>query len=134
MTKGQRLAEASKAFLGVRFVLHGRDPATGLDCVGLVVASLQAVGAKVNDPVGYGLRNTSISRWLKCAAGSGLTPATGPIGTGDIILCQSGPSQHHLMIALDHTRAIHAHAGLRRVVEQPFEEQESPVLTWRLSD
>ena len=30
----QALAEAAAALVGSRFRLHGRDPATGLDCIG----------------------------------------------------------------------------------------------------
>jgi hypothetical protein len=33
MTVCDDLANAAAGFLGVRFRLHGRDPATGLDCI-----------------------------------------------------------------------------------------------------
>ena len=38
------LARAAAGCLGVRFRLHGRDPATGLDCLGLLGAALVATG------------------------------------------------------------------------------------------
>ena len=41
---GEALAEAAVAFAGTRFRLHGRDPETGLDCIGLLAAALTRIG------------------------------------------------------------------------------------------
>ena len=35
---------AARAAIGARFRLHGRDPATGLDCVGLVACAAPRAG------------------------------------------------------------------------------------------
>lgn len=127
MTGGGPLAAAATQLIGSPFRLHGRDPATGLDCVGLVVAALKAIGAKPLAPTGYSLRNLSVDQWLHFAARSGLAPSPGPIRRDDVLLITLSHCQHHLAIAADATNVIHAHAGLRQVVHQPLES------TWRIS-
>ncbi len=40
----EAFAEAAESLVGIRFRLFGRDPAYGLDCVGLVAAALARSG------------------------------------------------------------------------------------------
>jgi cell wall-associated NlpC family hydrolase len=133
MNRGAALAEAASGFVGVAFRLHGRDPASGLDCVGLVAASLAACGCAPMVPVGYRLRNASIAGWIGCAARSELVPVDGPPQAGDVLLTCPGPGQHHLMIADTAASAIHAHAGLGRVVRQALPDRAQLRLAWRLT-
>ena len=107
-----RFAAAAEALLGAPFRLGGRDPATGVDCVGLVACALDGAEA----PTGYALRNSTIDRHLAFAARAGFRAASGAIERGDLILAQPGPAQHHLIVALGAAHYAHAHAGLRRVV------------------
>ena len=130
---GAHLAEAALDFVGVPFRLYGRDPAVGLDCIGLVAASLAAIGRKPCVPAGYRLRNSNIEQWLGDAHRSSLARSDGPTLTGDVLLTASGPAQHHLMIALSGSWVIHAHAGLRRVVTQPLPPTLRPLRQWRLT-
>lgn len=129
---GLTLARAAEALAGSPFRLHGRDPATGLDCVGLVAASLGAVGAKAPATAGYRLRNRSIGHLLACATDAGLTPCQGEIRPGDVLLVAPGPLQHHLLIALEGNRFVHAHAGLRRVAITPGPPAWPILRRWRL--
>lgn len=126
------LAEAAAHFVGIPFLLHGRDPRIGLDCVGLVYASLVRLGKYPQPPEGYRLRNTDPSIWYDFAAKSGLHPAFGPVQIGDVILVDTGPGQQHLVIAGRAGTGVHAHAGLRRVVCQPLVFPEFPRAHWRL--
>lgn len=127
-----RLAKAAATLIGVPFRLHGRNPATGLDCVGLVAASLEAIDLKPSAPRGYQLRNTSVERWLESARQSGLQMVSGaPIG-GDILLTVPGPGQAHLLIVESSVSVIHAHAGLGRVVRQPFDQSLKLQYIWRV--
>ena len=57
---GAALAAAAESLVGTRFRLHGRDPDTGLDCVGLLAASLAAIGRAAPLPNGYRLRARSL--------------------------------------------------------------------------
>jgi len=112
---GEAIAEAAQELIGATFRLHGRRPNTGLDCVGVVAASLVKAGVEPILPTGYSLRNASPEEFIPFAAASGLSPVEGPIRAGDILLVQTGPAQLHLMIALGSDAFVHADAGLRRV-------------------
>jgi cell wall-associated NlpC family hydrolase len=116
---GEDFARAAEALAGAPFRLHGRDPATGLDCVGVVAAAFAACGRQPREPRGYGLRNRAIGGWLALAEEAGLAEVEDGRRPGDIALVRPGPGQHHLLVALAGDRFVHAHAGLRRVVVQP---------------
>lgn len=121
------LVRAAADLVGTPFRLHGRDPATGLDCVGLVCAALVATGGKPIAPRGYSLRNLAVDQWLDLARQSGLVKSPGLIRAGDVLLIALGACQHHLAIADDADSIIHAHAGLRQVVCQ------RRAIDWRIS-
>ena len=120
-------AAAAEALLGAPFRLGGRDPVTGVDCVGLVACALAAEA-----PQGYALRNSCIARHLAFAEGAGFIAASGPLARGDLILAVPGPAQHHLLIALGRDCFIHAHAGLRRVALHHGASPWPELARWRL--
>lgn len=126
------LGQAATKLVGCRFRLHGLDPASGLDCVGLVHASLAAIGLRPIPPRGYGLRNIAIDQWLEFAARSGLTPAEGAPGTDEVLLANLGFGQHHLMISTGPSEVVHAHAGLARVVRQPRDPAMRILARWQV--
>lgn len=128
---GEALAAAATALIGCPFRLHGRDPATGLDCVGLVCAALSATAARPAVVRGYGLRNLSVAQWLPLAERSGLVATSGVTRVGDILLIALADFQHHLVIAIGGDQIVHAHAGLRRVVQQPFDPSWLVCGQWR---
>lgn len=128
---GAAIVEAARRLIGCPFRLHGRDPATGLDCVGLICVALAASGAHPVAPSGYSLRNLSIAQWLPLAHRSGLVLASGLAAAGDVLLIALPHSQHHLVIAADPSNVIHAHAGLRRVVQQPLDPAWAISARWR---
>lgn len=130
---GEAFARAAESLVGVRFRLHGRDKAGGLDCIGLVHASLAAIGRTPVTPIGYRLRNWSVEKWLGCAEASGLAPIQGAATRGDVVLVQPSTVQHHLMIMASADSVIHAHAGLRRVVRQPLSGDVAITARWRLA-
>lgn len=134
MDRGTLLAEAARGFLGTPFKLYGRDRGTGLDCVGLVIASLNKIGVRNEDPAGYGLRNHNVDRWLGFARRAGLGPVGSSVEAGDVLLVRPSPCQHHLMISENSHYAIHAHAGLRRVVRQRLAPNIAIAAHWRLLD
>jgi cell wall-associated NlpC family hydrolase len=136
-TDADRFAAAAEAMVGAPFRLHGRDPENGLDCVGLVHASLGAIGREAIAPRGYQLRNLAIEDWLDHAERSGFNPIVsstiGKVVRGDLLLVMPSPVQHHLMIAADPATVIHAHAGLHKVVCQPLADQGAVRAHWRLA-
>ncbi|WP_435418956.1 peptidoglycan endopeptidase [Parerythrobacter aurantius] len=130
---GERIADHARALIGTRFRLHGRDCATGLDCVGVVLACLEAAGRPLSFPAAYGLRNADIAPWLALVEGIEVPCATRPPLGGDILLVRPGPAQHHLLVALGSHSFVHAHASLRRVVETPFPAPWPLLRHWRLT-
>lgn len=130
--EAEAFARAAEYLIGTPFRLHGRDPASGLDCIGLVFASLLAIGRHPVAPNGYRLRNLSIERWLCHAWSSGLAPAEGAKERGDVLLVQPSPVQHHLLIALGESDVVHAHASLRKVVRQPLAADTRVSARWRI--
>jgi len=131
MNEGRALAGAAASFIGVRFRLHGRDPESGLDCVGLVSASLAAIGRQPLSMSGYGLRNCNVRNWFGAAKHSGLRLVSGKIEAGDVLVVSPGPLQHHLLVAEDEPWAIHAHASLQRVVREPIIPSSLITTHWR---
>jgi murein DD-endopeptidase / murein LD-carboxypeptidase len=116
---------AARAHVGTRFRLHGRNPATGLDCVGLAAVALHDAGIKIGPvPTGYGLKDHSAEAIIAMLQQAGLMAApwdssSNRANIGHIALYHVGARQHHLAI-IGPQSAVHAHAGLRRVVESPL--------------
>lgn len=119
------VVERARAAVGTRFRLHGRDPAEGLDCVGLAAWAIA-----VTVPTGYRLRGGSIAHATAVAERLGLLP-TAKTRPGDILLLASGPGQLHLAVRTD-GGIVHADAVLRRVVERPGPLPWPVLAAWRV--
>lgn len=126
-TAGVRVAAAACALIGVRFRAQGRDPALGLDCVGVAVAALRAGGAAVAVRSDYALRSgcwrarDEPQRLTRCDGGK----------VGDVLLLRVDATQLH--VAVRTARGIvHADAGLRRVVERTGALDWPVVAAWRV--
>ena len=117
--------------VGVRFRAQGRDAATGLDCVGLVWAAYAGAGCALPAPRAYPLRGWSRARIEAGLASAGFGPASGKPDIGDVALIDVGGGQFHLAL-IGPASFIHAHAGLRRVVETPLDGIEGSA-QWRLA-
>ena len=128
---GADLARAAQDLIGAPFRLHGRDPASGLDCVGLLGAAMAACGQAISLPTGYTLRLHDPAPWLLDPAALGFTATSAPITPGDVVLLQLGAAQFHLAIAATPRGWIHAHAGLRRVVLTPQLPEARIAHHWR---
>lgn len=130
---GAQLALAGEELIGSPFRLYGRNPETGLDCVGLVTASLSKIGRIAQAPKGYALRNVGVGQWLSLVAANGFEPCIDETRRGDLIMTRPGPGQFHLLIATGPRHVIHAHAGLGRVVRQPLDIPALVEARWRLT-
>ena len=134
MSAPEEFAAAAATLCGVPFRLHGRDPATGLDCVGLVAVALDRCGRKAVTPEGYALRALSIAPLLGFAARNGfavLDPHA-PGEAGDLHLLRLSAIQAHLAIVLDLDRFVHAHAGLGKIVIEHRSLPGKAIARWRL--
>jgi murein DD-endopeptidase / murein LD-carboxypeptidase len=106
--------ERARALLGTRFRLHGRDVASGLDCVGLIATVYMKCGEV---STGYSLRGGSDAQWISILDDFAKRRC-GAAQPADIILCLAGPGQYHLGLWTGDS-LIHADAGVGRVVETP---------------
>lgn len=129
---GHQLARAAGNLIGVRFRLHGRDPASGLDCIGLFAAAMAGIGRPIVTPNGYAPRLRDLAAFRPLAAGYGFAEASGPPTPGDVLMFGVGPVQFHLAIAAHGNLFVHAHAGLRRVVLGPAGADWQSTGHWRL--
>lgn len=109
------LIRRARALIGAPFRLHGRDPETGLDCVGLIAC---ATGRVDKAPCGYSLRSCGGPQAYLSALDAFGTRLSGPV-PGCVLLLHAGPAQAHLGL-FSGSSLIHADAGLRRVVETPL--------------
>lgn len=125
------VVDAARAAIGAPFRLHGRDAATGLDCVGLVAAALRGGGFAGAVPAGYALRSGHAARVMVLLDEAGLIRVH-EARAGDVLLLRSGPGQLHLAISTGEG-VVHADASLRRVVERPGSADWPLIGIWRLA-
>ena len=130
---GARIAAEAERLVGIPFRLHGREPATGLDCIGLVAHCLSVAhgGRTIATPTGYRLKNSGVAAFLKFAQSAGLRCATGRWELGDILHVQPGPAQDHLLIVSRSNILIHAHAALKCMVRTPASLGQPIAHHWR---
>lgn len=102
--------------IGVRFRLHGRDPASGLDCVGVVAEAMRRAGLEPVAPAGYRLRTISVTGLLPFVQANHFEPVEP--ADADVLLAMVSPVQPHLAIRAP-GGFVHAHAGLGRVTYLP---------------
>jgi hypothetical protein len=121
---------AARAAVGARFRLHGREAASGLDCVGLAALGLRAAGDEGMVPSGYALRRGDADKVRALIDATGLVRAR-EARAGDLLLLAAGPGQLHL--AIDSGDGIvHADAMLRRVAERPGAPPWPVIGRWRV--
>lgn len=125
------IVAAARGAVGVRFRLHGRDPAFGLDCVGLAALAYRNAGVGGDVPRGYALRGGDPAAFAAMIDACGLTRVA-DAGAGDLLLCAAGPAQFHLAIDSG-SGVIHADAMLRRVVERPGPPPWPVLARWRMA-
>ena len=104
----------AQSLVGCRYRSQGRDPLTGLDCVGVVCSAFKIPADAV--PRNYRPRS------MRLRAAVDLVEAhfceVAEASPGDLLLI--APSSDHLHLAVATDRGfIHADAGLRKVVETP---------------
>ena len=130
----ERFSAAADALVGAPFRFRGRDRATGLDCVGMVLAALADIGRKPAQLNGYAMRQTHPDHHFDVALACGFQLYDGSdLEPGDLLLVNPGPAQVHLLVFAGKRGFIHAHAGLGKVVRTPAPCPWSIAFIWRLA-
>lgn len=133
MSHAHAFAAAAEKLVGSPFRFRGRDPATGVDCIGLVATSLSAIGREVPPLPQYQMRNLDRARFESLLGPLGFYASrAGPERAGDLILLRPSAAQWHLAVIGISGRLIHAHGGLGRVVASPPPLAWPHVARWRL--
>lgn len=122
------MTSRARTLVGTRFRPQGRDPATGLDCVGFIAAAFAIPPEAFRRD--YRLRGdhrgeleAGLLRWFR------RIPDRSAQG-GDVMLLQAGADQLHLAVRSS-GGFIHADAGLGRVVETPGDPPWPVLATYR---
>lgn len=107
-TRGEQIAAAAEAMVGIPFRHQGRNPKLGVDCVGVVLCSVWAAGCEVPDCLGYGpIPNASmLMRELEGRADRVHMDDAMP---GDVMLFQRHGSPTHFGIMVAGNHFVHAH-------------------------
>jgi lipoprotein Spr len=126
--RAERIVARARALVGVRFRPQGRSRATGLDCIGVAAAAIEAP----NPPGDYALRGGSAARLAEGLAAAGLRRVEAA-AAGDVVVLAPGQGQLHLAV-LTATGLVHGDAGLRRVVERPGPPPWPIASIWRIGE
>lgn len=126
---GMRVAAAARGLVDVRFRAQGRDPALGLDCVGVAVVALREAGMSVAVRDDYPLRSAC---WSARDEPGGLARCDG-MAAGDVLLLRVDRTQLHVAVRTGRG-IVHADAGLRRVVERPGVPDWPVIAAWRVRE
>jgi cell wall-associated NlpC family hydrolase len=108
-------AERARALVGTPFRLQGRGVG-GLDCVGLAIATYGVPADIVRR--NYRLRGEHADEVRACLSAHFRPVSSKELQPGDLMLMQVSADQLHLGVRTA-IGFVHAHAGLRRVVETP---------------
>ena len=123
-----QLGKAAMTLVGAPFRLHGRDPASGLDCIGLVAEAMARAGYAPVAPHGYTLRASSVEALLPFVQANGLKRVR---TDGAIALVMVNPLQPHMLVRAP-GGFVHAHAGIGRVTFLPGELPWPIHTQWRV--
>lgn len=117
---------------GVRFRHQGRSR-RGVDCAGLLLASMAAIGRPIADlpaygrePLGDGLRAMLVANLGEPVPKAGMRP-------GDVVLMKFRGEPSHVGLIGDYAHGgcslIHAYAMMKKVVEHRIDEEWSGYIT-----
>jgi NlpC/P60 family putative phage cell wall peptidase len=115
MTFEDRMICAARACLGTPFHHQGRCPKVGLDCIGLIVVALRAVGSPVRDRQDYSARPDG--RTLVQALVDHGARKVEAFTTGDVLVFRYDHQPQHVALATSTTTMIHSFAPAGGVVE-----------------
>lgn len=128
----EAIVARARSLIDSRFRPQGRVPERGLDCVGVIMLAGSVDLARVPD--NYRLRGGNVDAANAVLDALGFIRLPADQGKpGDVVVLRSGPAQLHGAV-LTPAGYIHAHAGLRRVIETPGPLPWPVLSAWRYGD
>lgn len=132
MDRRAHIVACARTHVGVRFLHQGRNPATGLDCLGLLIATARQAGITLHGQCPSTLDDRQYSsrpdtQYLQAMLDRYLQPVdTAEIG--DVLLLRIHQRPQHLALVSDYPALgelgmIHAYAVARRVVEHRLDAE-----------
>lgn len=115
--KGDMIAAAADAMVGVPFKHQGRNPHAGVDCAGLVLCSVWSAGCELPDCIGYGPQPQAhvLLAELQQRARRIHRDDAEP---GDILLFQYRVEMPmHFAVLLANNYVVHAHGQTGKVIK-----------------
>lgn len=135
MTREEILSEA-RTYLGTRWIHQGRTQKQGVDCLGLLLVVGESFGVHLNMPTDYPRRPDG--RFLSCFKECFDNGDMSDLKVGDVLVFAEGKHPCHCGIYTVYRGepgVIHAHAGLRSVIEQTLDSAKPvigrPILSFR---
>ncbi|WP_419813854.1 peptidoglycan endopeptidase [Glacieibacterium sp.] len=125
------IVAAARSCVGTRFRVQGRLPGVGLDCIGVALVAAAAVGVRAVTPR-YTLGGDGEAALDVALVALGCVVVAIP-QPGDLLVAAPAAGRRHLGIVTP-GGLVHAHAGLRRVVEAPVDPGWAIVAAWRFPD
>ncbi len=115
ITAKDHFLSAAMDCVGARFRLQGRDPAYGLDCVGLIAYCARAAGCTVSDKFDYDVTTDATILAAHLLESGFVKKEQGLLEPADVVLFSFFGSPNHAAISTA-SGIIHADMRLRKVV------------------
>lgn len=122
------IVKRARALVGTPFRAQGRDPARGLDCVGVIVAAFRLPAEEVRRDYRLGGHDEAE---LEAELGRWFVKHRRAPKPGEVVLYGLTPRQSHLAVHCGES-IVHADARLRKVVERPGSPPWRMVGTFRI--
>jgi cell wall-associated NlpC family hydrolase len=136
MTKAEKLVETASSYIDTPFLVHGREPGKYLDCAGVVICALEAIGEPFHD-VAYRLDPfTDNTDKLVASLNASFTQVeTAIFAPGDVLALHFPKIPNHLAICVDNNFVIQATKpkGVRKV-SLDYSLRNRIISVWRLHD
>jgi cell wall-associated NlpC family hydrolase len=123
------LAESAMKYVGVRWRHQGRSRTSGLDCLGLLVVSLEDMGLEVEDHTSYD-RRPDARRLLRMVSAQLDPVPLDEIRSGDILLLHFKDvhkSPYHFAIVTERGRVVHGYGIRRKIVVDTLDSWEDNI-------
>lgn len=114
-----KIVEAARTLIGTPFIHQGRGK-SGLDCVGVAVATLALCGYEIDDVKGYPKTPIGVLQGV-IEGQTGVTKVKDP-EPGDFLLMRFKQEPQHVAVYAGKT-IIHSYEVVGKVVEHNFSEE-----------